>query len=66
MGPNLQRLVRFKSPSGDRFYGELGTEIETVRDNLMGLEVPVYGAISILDDKPFNRDGMVKTIQEAV
>ncbi|KAF5852280.1 hypothetical protein GGP41_000966, partial [Bipolaris sorokiniana] len=45
MGPNLQRLVRFKSPSGDRFYGELGTEIETVRDNLMGLEVPVLSSV---------------------
>jgi hypothetical protein len=66
MSPSFHRLVRFKSPSGETFYGELGTDIEATRDSLIGLEVPVYGAISKLDDKPLTRDGRVETIQEVV
>lgn len=54
MSPNFQCLIRFKSSNGDTFCGELGTEIEATRDNLIGLDVSVYGATSILDGKPLS------------
>ncbi|XP_014554287.1 hypothetical protein COCVIDRAFT_39844 [Bipolaris victoriae FI3] len=45
MSPNFQCLIRFKSSSGDTFYGELGTEIDATRDNLIGLGVPVLSPV---------------------
>ncbi|KAJ8117757.1 hypothetical protein OPT61_g1132 [Boeremia exigua] len=63
---NFQRLVRFKSPCGGTFYGELGTGVVATHDSLIGLEVPIYGSTSILDDTPLTLDGSVKTIQEVL
>ncbi|OAL46310.1 fumarylacetoacetate hydrolase family protein [Pyrenochaeta sp. DS3sAY3a] len=66
MSTNFQRLVRFKSPNGDTFYGELGTGPEATHDSLIGLKVPVYEVSSILDGNLLVTDGRVEIIHEVL
>lgn len=41
--PNFGRLIRFKNPAGETFYGEVDQKDPTI-DTLIGTVVPVYNS----------------------
>jgi len=42
MGVKFQQLVRFKSPSGQIYYGEIGEVKTPSREDLIGRRVRIY------------------------